>query len=213
MNIASIRSAATRTRRIDFQNVEGSTVADVEAKAEKKTFLRDSDFGEIHEGTFEITVKSPEEKDEKGNPKVLYTNKAERYEYERVVGFANLLKKEGAKLDDTAIDMLNQGLAGSEETGKAVAALITMANAKYKSDAKSSAYQAIVNKYKPLEGEKRETAIARTIKTFVQLSGITVETAIEVLKGQKAVPEDYTVADYLATKLRKTKGDDEDDSE
>jgi hypothetical protein len=179
------------------------------------TVLRDYEvdgdvLGEIHAGTFSISITN-EVKDENGKiaKKVVYENEKEPFEYRKVVGFPNLLKHLGGKLDDNAVQFLNQALAG-DETGKAIQSLMSMANAKFKADAKSSAYQALVNKHKPLEGEKRETAIARTIANFVKLAGISAEVAIEVLKSKNAVPADYTVEDYNSTPLRRTKGDSDE---
>jgi hypothetical protein len=195
-----------RNRRIVSSKVlfqEIADAAEVVAGEEKSNFIRDTPFGEVRRGTFGITVKNA-----KGDE--LYKKTDEPFEYEVVNGFANVLKHAGAKLDENQEQFLTQALAGSNETGEAVRDLITMYNDRLKANAKSSAYASVVNRVKPLEGEDRETAVAKTIRGFVKLAGISVATAIEVLKAQKAVPEDYTEADYLATPLRRTKGDDDE---
>lgn len=208
-NLASV----DKVERISYQlpsATEESTPTNVEEVATPSNKVKDFDFGEILKGTFSITVKSPDEKDDKGNAKILYTNDKEAFEYEKVIGFSNLLKHAGATLTDEQIEFLNQALAGSEETGKAVAGLINIYNSKLKADAKSSAYQSLVNKYTPLEGEKKESAQARLVANFIKLAGVSKETAIETLKMGKALPEDYTVADFDATPLRRTKGDNDE---
>lgn len=208
------RLVSIEPKHVSFQLVEGSTTEqatnEVATEQASGSRVKDFDFGEIHKGTFSITVKSPEEKDDKGNPKILYTNANEPFEYEKVIGFSNLLKHAGAKLDDSQIEFLNQALAGSEETGKAVMSLINIYNSKLKADAKSSAYQSLVNKYTPLEGEKKESAQARLVANFIKLAGVSKETAVEQLKLAKALPEDYTVADFDSTPLRRTKGDSDE---
>jgi hypothetical protein len=196
------RKRTVMSTRILMQAVEGATEVATETPV-VSTKVKDTDFGAIYQGTFSITVKSGD--------KVIYTSKAEPFQYEKVEGFSNVLKHSGAKLEDTQINFLNQALSGSEETGIAVKELIDMYNDRLKANAKSAAYAAVTNKHKPLEGEDRETAIAKTIRGFVKLAGISVETAIEVLKSKGAVPEDYTVADYNTTPLRRTKGGEDED--
>lgn len=154
-------------------------------------------------GTFSITVKDDSDK-------VLYENKEEPFEYEKVTGLSTVLTHAGAKLDESQIDFLNQALAGSEETGKAVSKLIELYNNKLKADEKSSKYQSLVNKYKPLEGEKKESAQARSVANFIKLASVSKEVAIERLKSIQALPEDYTVADFDSTPLRRTKGDSDE---
>jgi hypothetical protein len=189
--------------------VAETTTATETTNTEKSNKVKDTDFGEVRRGTFSITVTS-DEKDEKGEKKVLYAKEDEPFEYDHIVGLSNLLKHAGAKLDDTQIEFLNQALAGSEETGKAVASLISIYNAKQKADAKSSAYQSLVNKYKPLEGEKKESAQARMVANAIKLGGLSKEAAIDMLKAGKVLPEDYTVADFDSTPLRRTKDSDSD---
>jgi hypothetical protein len=183
---------------IAYQETEGA------ATATAKEFVTE------HSGTFSITVTSDEIDPETKEKKVLYKKEEEPFTYEQVDSLANVLRASGAKLDDTQIEFLNQALAGSEETGKAVKSIVTLYNAKLKADAKSSRYQALVNQYKPLEGEKKESAQARLVANFIKLAGVSKESAIEMLRNNKALPEDYTVADFDSTPLRRTKGDSDE---
>lgn len=221
VNTIETTSRRRRTRRVDYQmpatpqtSVETSAKEDDKAEdTSKKNVVRTTDFGEVRKGFFSITVKDGD--------KVLYENDKEEYEYDVVDSLVNALRHAGAVLSQDQIDFIGSALvvkddagnetADSKKTGEAVAVLVKTYNAKEKADAKSSAYQTLVNKHKPLEGEKRETAIARTIANVVKLAGISAETAIEMLKSKGAVPEDYTVADYNATPLRRVKGDNDED--
>ena len=190
-------------RRILYQTALDNAAETMEDK-NPSSKVKDFDFGEIHSGTFSIKVKGDTDN-------VLYEKKDEPFEYEKVVGLSNLLKHAGAKLEETQIEFLNEALKGSEETGKAVQTLITIYNNKLKADAKSSAYQSLVNKYTPLEGEKKESAQARTIANMIKLGGVSKEVAIESLKSIGALPADYTVADFDGTPLRRTKGENDSD--
>src|SRR5262245_17975063 len=97
----------TRNRRISLQLVNAPETAETETPS---SFVRDFDFGEIHKATFSITVKSDEKDEATGKEKILYSNKAEAFEYEKVTGFAYLLKHAGAKLDDSSMNLLAQAL-------------------------------------------------------------------------------------------------------
>jgi hypothetical protein len=208
MNMTSKRQRVARLQnRVDFQVVEDSAPA----TTEQSNVVKTTEFGSVRRGTFSITVKS-DEKDEKGEAKVLYQNDAEPFEYEAVDGFVNMLRHAGARFNDTQIDFIGQALVSdneenSKETGKSLNSIVSMYNSKLKADAKSSAYAALVNKYKPLEGEKKESAQSRLVANFVKLAGVSVETAIDMLKQSKALPEDFTKEDLVP--LRKRGGDDE----
>jgi hypothetical protein len=213
------RNRNTEVIRVDFQLQEGAnTEPATDAAEEVSNKVKDTDFGEVRKGTFTIKVtgKKKNEETKKIEDVILYENKEEPFEYDYCSSIANALKHAGAKLSEDQIDFLGTALK-SEDTevdktiGEAIAKILKTYNAKLKADAKSSQYQSLVNKHKPLEGEEREVAIAKTIRGFVKLSGISVETAIEVLKAQKAVPSDYTVEDYNATPLRRTKGDEDEE--
>lgn len=170
----------------------------------------DKEFATMTNGTFVINVTA-DEKDEQGKDKVLYANKEEPFSYPQVDSIHNVLRHMGAKIDDTQIEFLNQALAGAEETGKAVVRIVKLYNDKLKADAKASAYQSLVNKYKPLEGEKKESAQARMVANAIKLGGVSKETAIEGLKNMGFLPKDYTVADFDSTPLRRTKADSNDE--
>lgn len=185
-------------RQVSYQ-----TATEVPAES---NVVESTEFGERRKGTFSITVK-----DDAG--KVLYENKEETFTYDVVNSLANALKYSGAKLEDASIDALGKALQSkdaevSKSIGEAVGDIVRIINTKLKADAKSSAYQALVNKYKPLEGEKKETAQARLVANFIKLAGVSKEVAVTQLKAAKALPEDYTVADFDATPLRRTKGED-----
>ena len=190
----------TRNRRrlVDYQEVE--------AVAKDVNHVRDTEFGSVRRSTFSITVKGDDEKE-------IYANKEEPYEFDVVNSLANVLRHAGAKLDDAAVVAFGKTLKSTDPAidqtiGEAVQEIVKTYNNKLKADAKSNAYQALVNKYKPLEGEKKESAQARLVANFIKLAGVSKETAINQLKMAKALPEEYTVADFDSTPLRRTKGDD-----
>jgi hypothetical protein len=162
----------------------------------------DSDFTTKNQSTFSITVKGDDDK-------VLYENKEEAFSYESVDSIQNALRYFGAELNDASVKFIGEALKG-EESGKATKKLVDIVNSKLKADAKSNAYQALVNKYKPLEGEKKESAMARLVANFIKLAGVSKENAIDTLKAGKALPEDYTVADFDSTPLRRAKGESEE---
>ena len=191
----------TRNRRITGRFLAQTATEAVPAK--------EFEFGEILSGTFSIKIK--EDPDDK-NSKILYENKAEPFEYEKVNSIQNVLRHIGAKLDDNQIKFIGQALA-TEESGKATLKLVEIYNAKLKADAKSSAYQSLVNKYRPLEGDKKETAQAKIVAGFIKLAGVSKEIAVEQLRKAGALPEDYTVADFDSTPLRRTKTADNDSDE
>lgn len=212
---------AKGNEQVLYQNPE-TTSTETEETTEEETsgpvVVKETDFGQVRRGTFSIKVKGKKKNEEtkKMEDVVLYENDAEPFEYDFCSSLSNVLKHAGASLTDDQVAFLGDALKSTDEAtdktiGEAVAKLVKIYNDKKKADAKSSAYQTLTNKHKPLEGEEREVAIAKTIKNFVKLAGISVETAIDVLKGQKAVPADYTVEDYNATPLRRTKGDDDEE--
>lgn len=211
MNTNTRRRRLGLSKMVDFQTATTEKPTEATDNTEETTVAaEDNEFGSILTSTFSVKVKG---EGEDGKEKVLYENKKEPFKYQTVGSVVSLLKYLGAKnFPDANVDILGKALTSedentSKEIGEAIAEVLKIANAKFKSDAKSSAYQSIVNKYSPLEGEKRMTAIARTINNFVKLAGITPEVAIEVLRSKGAVPEDYTVQDYKETKLRKSKDD------
>jgi hypothetical protein len=213
--IVNTNRRTSKPRLVSLQSV-----AEAETEPVNSNVIEENSFGKLMKGTFTITVKSTTEKGEDGKPKVLYSEDNEPFKYQTVDNLPSLFRYLGeveGEFPDANIKALANALTAKdnpeldEKLGKAVDAILKMANAKFKSDAKSSAYQSIVNKYTPLEGQKRDTAIARTIANFVKLASITPEVAIEVLKSKGAVPADYTVQDYKDTPLRRTK--DEEDGE
>jgi hypothetical protein len=172
-------------------------------------FVKDTEFGSVRKSTFSINVK-----DENG--KELYSNKEESYEFDVVNSLANVLRHAGAKLDDAAVTALGKALRSNDPAvdttiGEATQEIVKTYNNKLKADAKSSAYQGLVNKYKPLEGEKKESAQARLVANFIKLAGVSKEVAINQLKAASALPAEYTVADFDSTPLRRTKGDDSEE--
>lgn len=194
--------------------VDEPTVSAEEAEDEGKTgptLVEKTAWGGIYQSTFSITVNKQVKNPETGKMEeaVAYENTKEPFTFPRVDSLVNALIHAGAKLTEAQIDAFGESLG--EENGASVVKLIKVYNDKIRGDAKTSAYQGLVSKHKPLEGQDREVAIAKTIRGFVKLAGISVDTAIEVLKSKKAVPEDYTVEDYNATKMRKTRGADEDE--
>lgn len=200
--------------QVNVPSVEDTTVSENEENGgdeEESNIVEEKPWGSVKRGYFSIKVLG---EDKKAAP--LYENKKEEFKYDQVNSLVNALVYSGAKLNDSQIQAFGQALTNSEDAeidktiGEAVTEIVRTFNTKLKADAKSSAYQTLVNKYKPLEGEKRKTAIARTINNLVKLAGISAESAIEVLKSKKAVPEDYTVDDYKATPLRRTKDEDDD---
>lgn len=198
-------------RLVSYQTPTTVQAQDVDSTEETATsnVVRTTETGEVRKGTFSITVK-----DDAG--KELYSNKAEEFEYDVVDSLQNALVYHGAKLSSEQVDFIGSALKSDDaETDKAIGGsvqdVVRIINAKLKADAKSSAYQALVNKYKPLEGEKKETAMARLVANFIKLAGVSKEAAIETLKAGKALPEDYTVADFDSTPLRRTKGEDSEE--
>jgi hypothetical protein len=203
----------------ELQTITSEDVAELEVgeASEESNIVETTDFGDRRRGFFSISVTG-DEKDEKGNKKVLYENKKEPFVYDFCNSLVSVLRHAGAKLADDKADFLADALKSEDaeadkSIGEAVLALVKIYNGKEKADAKSSAYAAIVNKYKPLEGEKRDTAIARMIATNVKLMGVSAETVIQMLQTMKPspIPADYTVVDFNNTPLRKTKGEGDDE--
>ena len=207
-------------RRISYQtpNQAQGTLQDdteTETKETKKaaTLVEETDFGGIYQDTFSITVskkvKNPETK--KMEEVEVYANDAEPFKFPKVDALALALVYFGVKKETLDLANFSKSLGG-KESGPVVAKITKMINDRLRADAKSSAYAALVNKHKPLEGEDREIAVAKAIKAFSRIApSMSIETVIEVLKANKSVPEDYSVEDYNATPLRKTRGADEDD--
>jgi len=192
---------------VSFQNVASLLPTEGET-TEVSNVVKETEFGEVLRGTFSIKVTDDAKK-------VLYENKEEPFEYNKVNSLANALRYFEAKLDDSAITMLGTALTSKDEAvsktiGEAVATVVKVINIKLRADAKSAAYQSLVNKYTPLEGEKRDTAMARLVANFIRLAGVSKETAVSQLVIAKALPEDYTVADFDATPLRRTKSDEDE---
>lgn len=206
MNTAKgLRRQSAKGAKLSFQT---PTATEEEEKEEEEgpKVVRETAFGRILQGFFAIKVK-----DDTGK-KVLYENKKEPFEYPEVDALANAIVHAGAKLTDAEIDAI--GSAIPESAGPQVKRLTKVYNDRLRADAKSSAYQSLVSKHKPLEGEDKLVAIAKTIRNILKFAPfLTAETVIETLKTQKAVPVDYTVEDYNGTQLRKPKGTVEEDDE
>jgi len=203
--LLSLQSAIDATEEVDTTEAESNVV-------------EENEFGKILKSTFEITVKSKTEKDDKGKPLVKYTNKEEPFKYQAVETVVDALKYLGKieQFPDENVTLLGKALTCSDagisaQIGEAIAAILKALNAKFKSDAKSSAYQSIVNKYTPLEGEQRDTAVARTINNMVKLTNLTAEEVIDILKAKGGVKADYTIQDYKETPLRRVKGDEDEE--
>ena len=226
--MANFSKGTKSNKNLDLQTP--GAVADVEDEVEedkdqKVKVLRDMEngLGEICQGFFTIKVtkqeKNPETK--KMETKVLYENKKEPFEYPRLFSLANAIRHAGKNiLKDKFEDMKDEqieALAASipESLGPAVLRVTKVYNDRLKADAKSSQYNSLVTKYRPLDEEEKEVAIAKTVRNLVKIAPhFSVETVIEMLKTQKAIPEDYTVEDFNATKMRKTRGEDvEEDDE
>lgn len=195
---------------------ETEVVTEDTEQKEVSNVVETKPWGEVRRGTFSITVNADEVDKETGKKKVLYTNDNEPFEYDVVNSLPSALIHAGAKLSEDAMTFLSTALKSEDAevdkaNGSATSMLWKTYNAKLKADAKSSAYQKLVNKHKPLEGEKKESAQARLVANAIKLAGISAETAIDGLKTMKMLPEDYTVADFNATPLRRTKGSDEDE--
>lgn len=209
-----------RNGAVDFQVVEN---------AENVTEAKEL-FTEQKNGTFSINVTSDEIDPETKKKKVLYANEEEPFTYPQVIGksIINVFRDAGMKFSEEQLTMLSDIFApvfeldekgektdketeDSKATGKAVKDIVNLYDNKLKADAKASAYQGLTNKYKPLEGEKKESAQARMVANAIKLGGLSKEAAIEMLKMGKVLPEDYTVADFDSTPLRRTKSDDNDE--
>lgn len=152
-------------------------------------------------GTFRITVKV-DEVDEDGNvkgEKTLYENKEEPFEYYKVPSLPSALKLEGASLDDSQMQFLNEALTG-KATGEAVKSLVDIYNDYLKTSAQRRQYSSVLNEKTPMTDENRDNAIASIVRNFVKTSGTSPEVAINTLKTISAVPTDYTVARFLANK-------------
>ncbi len=153
------------------------------------------DFPEIEQinSTFSISVK-----DDEGN--VIYENKTEPYSHYKAPSLVSLLKFHGAKLDESQQTFIEEGLKGSEETGKAVQAVIDILNEDLKATAKSSAYAKVFNTKKPKTEQEVENAQASFVRNYLKFNpGVSDETAIQMLTQFGAL-KDYTVADYRANK-------------
>ena len=211
---------------LDYQTPGAVAEVEEEEGEEKKEVkvLRqmDNGLGDICQGHFTIKVTKLEKNEKTGKmeKKSLYENKREPFEYPRLFSLVNALRHAGKFVEkDKFVDMTDEqidtlGSAIPENFNTAVVRLTKIYNDKLKADAKSAQYTSLVTKYKPLDEEEKEVAIAKIVKGLVKVAPhLSVETVIEILKGQKAIPEDYTVEDFNDTKLRKTKGDSEEEDD
>lgn len=205
---------------VEVEDDEDEEESTPEGKKKESKVLEDNEFGSIVESYFRIKIESKTEKvlNAKGKevPKVIYENKFEPFKHQTVDTLIGGLKYLGAKgFTDDMVKALGTALvvkgddaeskANNEAIGKSVASVIKTLNAKFKADAKSSAYQALTNKHTPLEGQQRETAIARIVANMVKVTpGLAPEDVIEFLKLKGSVPATYTLQDYLDTPLRRT---------
>lgn len=197
-----------------------------ETQAEKDVVVSDyvlngQTLGSIMRGTFKIEVSQMVRNPETGKKekKVRYANKKEPFEYKLVNSYPNLLIHLGAKLSEDKINFLGTALKetvkdadgkeveteDSKATGQALVILQRNMNAKFRGDAKASAYSSLANKHRVLEGAERDTATAKSIRQIIALSNgaLSAESVIVVLKQQKVIPENYTLEQYVNTKLRK----------
>lgn len=213
----------TRTVQIDFQTP--GAVAEPEAveatdKGPKVIRKMEDDLGDYVQGHFSIRVTKEEKNPttKKMETKVLYENKAEPFEYPRINAYPNVLRHASRfGNNDKVVTMTEDqfdaiGAAIPEAYGPAALRVTRIYNDRLKADAKSAAYNSVQSKHKPLDEEEKEVAWAKAIRNIVRSSAMSAETVIELLRG-KVVPEDYTVEDYTATKMRKSKGSDEEDGE
>lgn len=209
---------------LDYQTPGAVAEPETEEKKEVKVLREmENGIGEICQGHFTIKVTKLEKNEKTGKKEKveLYKNDREPFEYPRVFSLVNALRHAGkfvmkdkfVDMTDAQIDTLGQNIPESFNT--AVVRLTKVYNDRLKADAKSSQYNSLVTKYKPLDEEEKEVAIAKIVKGLVKVaSHLSVETVIELLKTQKAIPEDYTVEDFNETKLRKSRGEsDEEDDE
>ena len=148
---------------------------------------------EVVPDTFKITVKDD-------NDEVVYTNESEPFEYQRVPSLVSALRHAGAVLSDDQIQFLNEALAGSEETGKAVKAIIDVYNDALRNSAKSNAYQRVFNTHKPMTEENIGNAQASIVRNFMKLNNVSDETAVTTLLQYGVLPKEYTVGDFRGNK-------------
>lgn len=153
------------------------------------------DFAEIevHEDTFRINVKDDDEK-------VVYKNDEEVFEYLQVPSLASALKLNGATISDEQMQFLNEALSGSEETGKAVSAIVALVNEDLRTSAKNNAYQRVFNAHKPLTEENIGNATASIVRNFMKLNNVSDETALTTLQGYGVVPKEYSIAEFRGNK-------------
>jgi hypothetical protein len=187
-NLTPRLRATRKSNRVDFQIASESDTPDYVTR---------------RSSTFAITIKS----DVKGEPD-LYNQPKQPFDYDSVDSLPNALRYFGATLSDDAYKFIAEATKG-DESGKATKKLVDIVNSKLKADAKSNEYQKLVNEYKPLEGEKKETAMTRLVLSFVKLAKVSKESAIETLRASGALPEDFTIADLVP--LRKAKGEVSDE--
>jgi hypothetical protein len=136
-------------------------------------FITMADFGTKKTDTFKITVTDETDKE-------LYTNDKEPFEYFEVDNIADVFRSLGGEVSEEAVTFLGEALSG-ESNGKAVKNLIDLVNRTNRANAKNNQYQKVMNQYKPLTEEKRESAIESIISNFARINKVSLEQARETL--------------------------------
>lgn len=150
---------------------------------------------------FSIEVKSKSEKDDKGNAKVIHSNKivkdkdsgdrvsgGEVFEYTVCENLLDAIEAYGGKLDDNQKQFLTEAIA-AEETQKGVDKILAEINSSRRDKAKGNAYQNTVIKFTPAEDPAE--AEAKAVRVLISL-GIPEEIAKATVAK--------TLADNLAAK-------------
>lgn len=182
-----------------YGRVDNQAVAEVE----KKT------------GTFKITVKVDGWKSGKTLPEgatlaedsdgddiaVWYKNDKELFSFDYVPRLQTALKYYGATLDESQIQFLEEALKGSEETGKAVSALLKVVNDNLEANAQRNAYSAMYQAKKPRTEDTITNSQANMVRMFSLNERVSVETAIDTLKKVNVIAEDFTLEKYQNAKM------------
>jgi len=197
--IQTVRSAVAS--QLSNENLAG--------RVSNQTATSHPNYPEIEQltGTFKISVKV-DETDDDGNvtgKKELYSNDAEEFAFYKVPSLVSALRLEGAKLTEDAVQFIEEALKGSKETGEAVKAIIEVYNNYLEQSAQRRRYSAVLNEKTPMTEENRDNAMARSVRSFVQMAGVSPEVAITMLKSLNPSPlsADYTLTRFLSNKSKR----------
>lgn len=188
MRIKHIASFVSLTGRVDNQVAESPAETSTEYPKLSGSH-KDIPEIEVYEDTFSINVKNDEKE-------VVYKNDAEVFEYLKVPSLASALKLNGATLTDDQMQFLAEALKGSEETGKAVDAIVGLINEDLRVSAKNNAYQRVFNAHKPLTEENIDNATASIVRNFMKLNNVSDETALTTLQGYGVISKEYQLSDF-----------------